>query len=370
MKKILYISILNTNENILPFDGVMKKILMHIRVLKGYGNSVDYIESNGVDTFFVSDGNKTKICKFIEGGYKYFNRVVINATKYIVENNIYYDYIYIRHDAFSFKGFIALSHLYKHSKCIYLEIPTYFVPKTTFKNFVKNFFNKFLYKYVYKIVINSNEKEIYGIKTLMITNGVEITKIVPRQPTYDKKINVALVASISAYHGVDKIINAVEHESQLDNVIFHIAGEGPKFMEYSEKIKNKGLENRIILYGKLTGEDLDNLYNKCEIGISSLANKEKGVVFSSTIKSKEYLSKGIPVIADVMLDVFYDNPKYFFYQLVNDFNLKELISFYNSVYEKHNKQDVIDDIREFAERTCDIKSIMKKLEDDFQQSFC
>ena len=368
MKRILYISILNTNKNVLPFDGVMKKILMHIRVLKGYGNTVDYIESNGVDTFFVTGENKTKICDFLEGGYKYFNNVVINTAKYIVDNSLYYDYVYIRHDAFSYKGFKALSKISTHSKRVYLEIPTYFVPAFTIKNFIKYYFNRYLKKYVYKIVTDCNEKTIYGMDTVMITNGVEVEKIKTRQPSNDTNINVALVASISDYHGVNKIVDAVENEPDFSNVVFHIAGEGPKYAEYVKTVTDKGLQNRIKLYGKLAGEELDELFNKCEIGISSLANKEIGVLFSSTLKSKEYLSKGIPIISDVMLDVFYENPQYFFYQLKDNFNLHELVDFYNSVYENRDKQSVINDIRNYAERTCDIRIVMKKLEDDFQQS--
>ena len=368
MKKVLYVSILNTNENVLPFDGVMKKILMHIRVIKGYGNDVDYIESDGKDTFFVTNGKKVKICCFVEGGYNYFNSVIVNTANYIVANNLYYDYVYIRYDAFSYKGYKALSKIYKHSNRIYLEIPTYYVPAFTLKNYIKHYFDKHLKKYIYKIIINSNQKTIYGIETLMITNGVEIEKIVPRKPIYDDKINVALVASISDYHGVDKIIQAVETETNINNVIFHIVGEGSKYSKYLVDIKNKGLQDRIILYGKLAGRELDNIFNKCEIGISSLANKEKGVLFSSTIKSKEYLSKGIPVISDVMLDVFYNNPKYFFYQLEENFNLRELVAFYDSVYKNHDKQEIIDNIRRYAEQTCDIRKVMIKLEDDYQKS--
>lgn len=312
MNKVFYLSVLNTNPEVLPYDGVMKKIMLHIKTLESYGNEVDYIESDGTDTYFVSRNDKDKICSFSNGGFEYFNKVVISASKYITINKLKYDYIYIRHDAFSLKGYNALKVLYKHSSKIYLEIPTYFVPTKSIKNFVKYYFDKHLKKYVHRIVTDCNEQCIFGIPTIMITNGVDIEKIIPRTPTYDECINVALVASISDYHGVNKIISAVEKEKVDRNIIFHIVGDGPKLKEYRDQIKEKHLEKSVVLYGKLTGQELDAVFNKCELGISSLANKEIGVLFSSTLKSKEYLSKGLPIISDVMLDVFYDNPKFYF----------------------------------------------------------
>ena len=249
-----------------------------------------------------------------------------------------------------------------------MEIPTYFVPTKSIKNFVKYYFDKHLKKYVHRIVTDCNEQCIFGIPTIMITNGVDIEKIIPRTPTYDECINVALVASISDYHGVNKIISAVEKEKVDRNIIFHIVGDGPKLKEYRDQIKEKHLEKSVVLYGKLTGQELDAVFNKCELGISSLANKEIGVLFSSTLKSKEYLSKGLPIISDVMLDVFYDNPKFYFYQLQNDFNLRELIDFYDSVYGERDKQNIINEIRAFAEKTCDISNVFRVLDDDYNMS--
>ncbi len=108
-----------------------------------------------------------------------------------------------------------------------------------------------------------------------------------------------------------------------------------------------------------------DVFDKCEIGISSLANKEIGVTCSSTLKSKEYLAKGLPIISDTMLDVFVNQNKYFFYILKNDFNINELINFYDSVYTARDKQTIIDDIRTFAEQTCDMYKVFSEVYYDY-----
>lgn len=371
MSKILYISVYNTDPQVLPFDGVMKKIALHIDAFNSYGNTVDYVETDGSSTYFVSDNKRVKICNYTKNPFLYFNRLMKATSDYIKKNRKCYDYVYIRHGALSYIGYLGLKTIYKHSKKIYLEIPTYYEPEKSLKNYIKFYFNKKLHKYVYKIVTDCNERTIYGIYTIMITNGTDTSKISPRKPTADDSINVALVASISDYHGVDKIITALEsyiNSEERRKVVFHIVGTGPKIESYMESVSEKQLSDYIKFYGKLGGDELFSILDKCEIGISSLSNKEIGVTFSSTLKSKEYLSKGIPIIADVMLDVFYDDPQYFFHQLESEFSIPELIDFYNCVYVNRSKQEVIDDIRSFAEKKCDIYQVLKALDDDYKSA--
>lgn len=52
----------------------------------------------------------------------------------------------------------------------------------------------------------------------------------------------------------------------------------------------------------------------------------------------------------------------------NDFNLRELIDFYDSVYGERDKQNIINEIRAFAEKTCDISNVFRVLDDDYNMS--
>ena len=108
-----------------------------------------------------------------------------------------------------------------------------------------------------------------------------------------------------------------------------------------------------------------NVFDKCEVGISSLSNKENGVTCASTLKSKEYLAKGLPIISDTMLDVFVNNEKYYFHILEKDFNIEELIDFYDSVYSHRDKKKVIDEIRAFADETCDMYKVFSDVYKDY-----
>lgn len=368
MGRVLYLSVYNTNDSMIYSDGVMKKISFHISALRKYGHNVDYVHTDGKYIFYNLDEKDILIGKFCGSGYKYHNRLLRLSAKFLKNNCLRYDYIYIRHGALSYSGFSAFSTLKSHSKRIYLEIPTYYVPQRNIKNEIKFFFNRFLKKYVDVIVLDCLEEKVYGIPTLKIINGTDLSKIVPRKPINKETIDVLLVASIQDYHGVDKIFEAIERyyeDGGEEKIIFHIVGSGPKLDYYLEKRENFKYKDKILFYGKLQGNALFEVFDKCDIGISSLSNKELGVTYSSTLKSKEYLAKGLPIIADVMLDVFYENPMYFFYQLKQDFNIMELVYFYHSVYDDRDVDDVVNDIRNFANKNCDIFSVFKQVDDNY-----
>lgn len=369
MGKVLYLSLLDTNPNVLPYSGVMKKILLHIDAFRSYGHSVDYVETDEKNIFYVQDNKKTNIGNYCSSGYIYYNRIFSSASKFIKKNKLKYDYIYVRHSALSLFGYLNLAYLKQIANRIYFEIPTYSVPPKCIKNTIKFYFNKKIRKYVDRMVIDCNETEVYGIPTIRVINGTDLSKITPRRPTPNPtQINVMLVAYLQEYHGVDKIFKAISEYYKSGGsrkVFIHVVGYGPKLDEYKKTVEEQNLSDYIKFYGKLSGQSLDDIFNKCEIGISSLANKEIGVTYSSTLKSKEYLAKGLPIISDVMLDVFYESPKYFFYQLEKDFNIPELVKFYDSVYQNHNKQDVINEIRSYANITCDMYKVLKAVDDDY-----
>ena len=59
-----------------------------------------------------------------------------------------------------------------------------------------------------------------------------------------------------------------------------------------------------------------------------------------------------------------ENPKYFFHQLRAEFSINELIEFYDDVYTVRDKQSIINEIREFAEKKCDMYQVLKAIDDE------
>lgn len=372
MGKVLVISVLNTNKNVLPFDGVMKKIVNEIDALRSYGNDVDFTENDGTNVFLNENGQKTFISKIKQTGYKCYNRILYETAKHIKKFKKKYDFIYIRHDTIIATGILALKILKKFTNKIYLEIPTFYKKDiVTIKDRIKNYFNSFLKKYVTKIVTYSLDDTIYNIPTIKINNGISVSKISPKAPVNSDTINVILVAMISSSHGINKIITALDNYYNIKNnkqkIFFHIVGDGPELEKYKTLAEEKHLSKYIKFYGKLGGADLDQAYEACELGISTLSAKENGLQYCSSLKSKEYLAKGIPVISDVDMDLFLNKPKYYFYKLKDDFNIEEIVEYYNFVYSHRDKNEIIAEIRDFAEKECEMKKIMFAIQEDYDK---
>ncbi len=84
------------------------------------------------------------------------------------------------------------------------------------------------------------------------------------------------------WHGVDKIYYMAERLTEFD---FHIIG-----------IKGDTSSDNLKFYGYLSIQEIKNIYAFCDVAIGSLSLYLAGVQESSTLKVREYLSNGLPVI--------------------------------------------------------------------------
>ena len=78
---------------------------------------------------------------------------------------------------------------------------------------------------------------------------------------------------------------------------------------------------------------LDEIYDHCQLGIISLATQDKDIHIHSTLKSREYLAKGLPTIATGITDVFIGTNYPYNLELPEDTNnidIQSIISFYDS----------------------------------------
>lgn len=116
-------------------------------------------------------------------------------------------------------------------------------------------------------------------------------------------------------HGYDRLIEGIKKYYDLGgdtNIIYHLVGEGEEIKRYKDLVLKYGIEKHVLFYGFKTSSDLDALYEKADIAINSLAIHRIGLQTESTIKSKEYAAKGLPMVSSYAVDAFsaQDNSKY------------------------------------------------------------
>lgn len=115
---------------------------------------------------------------------------------------------------------------------------------------------------------------------------------------------ILFIASYFArWHGLDLLLDSVARSGS--DFILHLVGT------LSPEDRAKAVrDERIRLHGVLSNPRIEELSDRCWIGLSSFALGRKGMEQACTLKVREYLLNGLPVYANY-LDVFPDGFEYY-----------------------------------------------------------
>ena len=202
-----------------------------------------------------------------------------------------------------------------------MEIPTYpydqefegFSLTERLQLHVDQLFRKGLARQLEGIVTFTNQKQIFGQRTINISNGVDLDSIPLHKPlTMSHELHLIGVAEVHYWHGFDRLIAGLGEyysqkltaNSQQPDVIFHIVGGVWKSEMYddehapgfSELIKKYDIENQVIFHGQLFGDELNAVFDQCCFAVGSLARHRTGISDIKTLKNREYASRGLPFV--------------------------------------------------------------------------
>ena len=217
------------------------------------------------------------------------------------------------------------------------EIPTYPYDEefATFSFSVKaelkidQMFRRQLGREMVAFVTFSDAEQIFGQRTIRISNGVDFDNIplhnpspITQHPTPNTQhlspltqhpspntYHLIGVAEVHLWHGYDRLIRGIgeyyKNTANPRDVYFHIVGgvapdDRYKDNEYHQGFQNiidhYGIQDRIIFHGTLFGEKLDKVFNQCQFAIGSLARHRSGITVIKTLKNREYATRGLPFI--------------------------------------------------------------------------
>lgn len=210
-------------------------------------------------------------------------------------------------------------------------------------------------------------KEIYGVPAIHMYNGINVSKLRQRIPNTrcPSVINLGFVATVQHSHGIDRLIEGIReyysnNEYPEQKVVLHIAGGGVVYDHLQSLMDSYKLNNYVKFYGYVYNKDLDVLYDNIDIGVDYLAPHRDGITISSSLKTREYMARGIPIVTGAYLDICEDKGVDFFYKVESSetpIDVQSIINFANKVYTE-NPLKVISRIREFAVKNIDIKETM------------
>ena len=200
------------------------------------------------------------------------------------------------------------------------EIPTYpydqefahFSRQQRLQLKIDQLFRNRLYKYMDAMVTFSDAKEIFGQRTINISNGVDFDSIPLHQPSaishQPSELHLIGVAEVHPWHAFDRVMSGIgeyySHQpsaiSHQKDVYFHVVGGvHPHHMKNRfEPILEKypDIKDKIIFHGQLFGKELDDVFNQCQFAIGSLGRHRSGITVIKTLKNREYATRGIPFI--------------------------------------------------------------------------
>lgn len=362
---ILYVAPLPIDLKVL--GGVPKKIICQAKALS-VKNNVDIIFYNEgrvllynvfQKDFFVIAKGRSKI------------DVIRNLSTVVKQKN--YQGIYIRYPNSDMFFIQSLKYLSKSNPTIVVEIPTYPYDKEGMEtlrgkviSFLDRRYRNKMAKYIDRVVTFSKDDYIFGIPTIRTINGINFSDIEYDTTVVDneRRIDLIAVSAMFKVHGYDRLIEGLKEyysKGGRRNIVLKLIGKGDECSRYEKLTKEYGLQQHVLLLGPQYGDDLDKSYEGVSLGVNSLAIHRQGLEEESTLKTKEYAAKGLPVLSSSYVDAFSieGNNKYVFRIPPDEtsVNVEQLIRFIDDIY-ADPVNVVREDIRKDGMKTCDISITM------------
>lgn len=374
MKKGYYIFPCGYQENAKDYVGVQKKIVMQCKEFSKYAD-IEYIPAYEIKPKSII-GKVRKRLLWHSANRNY--EAILNQFKSP-------DFVYIRRNTAD-KKFIRFIRTIKEKfpKCkVIVEIYTYPYEKDEYKSLIGklSLLKDRIYRKQYKGLVDrfvtyTDDDEIFGVKTIKTINGVDIdsfTSIIPRTP--DNEIHLLAIAMFQKHHGYERIITGLKNYYEAGgkrNVKLYLVGEGPETQLYKDLANEYRLDDKVKFFGKRIGEELDEIYNLSDIGLGTFGFYKIGLETASSLKTKECLSKGLPIVAGNKENFVGKEINRYYLEFSNDatpVDVNKIVEFYDTLYCAGTTQkEIADCIHDIAKNTVSMEVTLRPIVAFIQQS--
>ena len=159
-----------------------------------------------------------------------------------------------------------------------------------------------IYKQADKILITSSSFADYFVQEF----GIENTEYLPQyaeslfdpeecRKMPDGKVDLMFAGNIGAMQSVETIVKAAELTQDIDNLTWHIVGDGVEF----EKVKALAAGNdRVVIHGRKSLEEMPTYYRMADAMLVTMKNDP---IISYTLPGKvqTYMAAGKPIIGAI-----------------------------------------------------------------------
>lgn len=347
-------------------DGVSQKFYSQAKAFFELGAKVECIgyDNNKIVSTVCMDQGYTEPELIAQASDHRIKRFILWACMHKYVKGKQYDLIYIRYPIIDLFFVRALKSMRKASDHLIMEIPSYpleytgtnIVRKMQFEldHLLQNKCGKLLDRIVY---VGNKTDIIFGCKAKQIANGI------PERITFKEStgyqidnncINLICVSNMYPIHGYDRLIrglgkyyNDSSNPSIEVNVV--LVGDGPCKKRYEALTEEYSIHDHVCFPGVLKGKALTDAYDTATLGVGSLGMYREGFEEASSLKTKEYLIRGLPFVYAVNeIGLSEDFP--FALKVSNsddDLDIIKIIEFVE-VLSQYDAKKVIDEMKEYA----------------------
>lgn len=346
-------------------NGIERKIYHQIETLKNYGHNVTYF--NPYKKYFFL----FRVLRSIPLG----NMLMNWGFDYKIINSI--DFIYVRKPVLMDRDtplFLKKCKMINKNIKILMEIPTYPYDdeihslRSKYRLLKDKKYRKKLKDSVDRIVTFSKDDIIFDIDTIKIPNSIK-TDSIPRVLKYyhDEQINMIACSSLAYWHGYDRAIEGIAqyyHNKNIKSkkdIVLHIVGNGGEMNHYKEIVQRYNIQDSVLFYGFLEGNELDEVYKLCCIGIDSLGRHRSKVYYNSSLKGKEYCARGLIIVSGVETEFDYvDDYNYYIRVPADDTPLDflSILDGYEHIINKKTDKVIMEEITDYAKNNFDFSVAM------------
>ena len=110
----------------------------------------------------------------------------------------------------------------------------------------------------------------------------------------DDKVNIVFAGNVGKAQSIDTIVNTAEKLKNVENLYFHIVGDGVKYQFLKDKINELNLDN-VKVYGRKDISEMPAFYKMADAMLVTLSG---GSFVSETLPGKvqTYMAAGKPII--------------------------------------------------------------------------
>lgn len=322
--------------------GVHKKIYAQVNALNKGGGNLFLVFKVTQKHYRIISGNN--IIDYTDISANKFYRIL---TSFATENNI--KVAYLRND--NLTDVIALaSSLRKAGLKVVLEIPTFpFIGESlnTKHGLVKSIslvkygvLTRILGKKLNRIVTYSNDKKIWGVPTINISNGIDPDSIPLTRKKSSNIFRITAVSNPAFWHGYDRLIKGCKE--YVENGYFEkqpilitmVGGreDNQEYLRLKTMVAEYKLENIIQFTGQIYGKELDEVFDNTDICVGSLGRHRSGNTDMKALKNVEFAMRGLPFCYSENNSDF-DNASYVYKFPPNDspIDLFKLYNFYQNL---------------------------------------